>query len=69
MYLKKGDWVVFKNKYKYGDAIVGDISDRVMIAISDSYTIYNIEVVDVLVKPDDPPYTISVTYLQKLEKD
>lgn len=69
MNVKKGDWLVFKKKYQYGDAIVGNISDRVMVAISDSYRVHNVVVVDVLIKPDDPPYTISTTYLKILEKD
>ena len=35
MDFEKGDWVVFKKKYKYGDAVVGNISNRVMIVIKE----------------------------------
>jgi len=65
---KKGDWVIFKKKYKYGDAVVGNISDRVMVVIKDSYMVHKIQVVDVIVKSGEPHYTISTTYLKKLEK-
>jgi hypothetical protein len=69
MDFKKGDWVVFKKKYKYGDAVVGNISNRVMIVIRNSYMVHNVQVVDVIVRSNEPHYTISTTYLKKLEKD
>ena len=69
MKFKKGDWVIYRDKYRYkNNEVVGNISNRVMIVVKDSYEIYNLEVVDVIVKADEPPYTISITYLTKLKR-